>query len=179
MKANTFEYPKSSFLAMPKDTSLVVNQIISNPNILKLLRYNTPDALRRPPVGSEELKKMIKTKQIAPIPQITVDSEEKTYLRLYFDNFRPSETNTYYRDHTIEIRIISHFNIWTLDDFDLRPFRIAGEIDAMLDGKRLTGIGLTRFLNATQDVYNNEFGGITLEYLVVRGNEDKVNPLNG
>jgi len=60
---------------------------------------------------------------------------------------------------------------------DLRPYRIAGEIDSMLDGARLSGIGQLLFIDADQDVYDREFGGVTLRYLAVRGHEDDVNPL--
>jgi len=35
-----------------------------------------------------------------------------------------------------------------MKDFDLRPYRIAAEIDYMLDKQKLTGIGLIEFLGA-------------------------------
>jgi hypothetical protein len=35
-----------------------------------------------------------------------------------------------------------------LRDYDLRPYRIAAEIDSMLDGEKLTGIGRIEFLGA-------------------------------
>ena len=47
----------------------------------------------------------------------------------------------------------------------------------MLDGKHLTGIGLLEFIQASPAIYNEEFGGVSLSYLAIRGNEDKVNPL--
>jgi hypothetical protein len=47
----------------------------------------------------------------------------------------------------------------------------------MLDGQHLTGIGELQFIGADQDVYDNEFGGVTLRYLAIRGNEDKVGEL--
>ena len=43
MKKNTYEYPKSSLLGMQKDASLIMERILSNQNVLKLLTYNTND----------------------------------------------------------------------------------------------------------------------------------------
>ena len=60
--------------------------------------------------------------------------DKKNYLRITFDDFTPNATNTFYRDHVLEIKIICHFDDWDLDNFELRPYRIAGEIDSMLDG---------------------------------------------
>jgi len=81
--------------------------------------------------------------------------------------------NNFYRDHTIEVRILVHFDNWNLSNNGLRPYSIGGEIDSMLNGAKLSGIGVTNFVSATQDVYNEEYAGLTLTYHVVRGTEDK------
>ena len=73
----------------------------------------------------------------------------------------------------ILIRIMCHFDNWALQDYDMRAYRIAGEIDSMLNGVYLSGIGQTLFASATQDVYDEEYGGLTIVYRVVRGTEDK------
>jgi hypothetical protein len=43
MKRNFYEYPKSSFLGMSKDTSLIMDKILGNQDVLKLLYYNVKD----------------------------------------------------------------------------------------------------------------------------------------
>jgi hypothetical protein len=70
------------------------------------------------------------------------------YLRITYDSFTPNATNEFYRDHIVEIKIICHFDNWDLNDYELRPYRIAGELDSMLDGQHLTGIGELQFLGA-------------------------------
>jgi hypothetical protein len=55
-------------------------------------------------------------------------------VRITYDSFTPNASNPYYRDHVVEIKIICHFANWDLGDYELRPYRIAGEIDSMLDG---------------------------------------------
>lgn len=173
MKRDMIIEAQSSFLGVPKDIALIMRKIIHNNNVARLLYYNTQDALRRPEVEQEEVAKMFIEKQICALPKIRVDTEKKTYITVNFNDYIPNDSNTFYRDHTIEIRIITHFDLWNLEDNDIRVYRIAGEIDSMLNGIHLSGIGVTNFMNATQDVYDEEFGGLTLNYRVVRGTEDK------
>jgi hypothetical protein len=58
-------------------------------------------------------------------------------------------------------------------DFELRPYKIAAEIDTMFNDKRLTGIGTLKFLGMTQMVLTDEFAGLCLLYNAVHGEEDK------
>ena len=60
----------------------------------------------------------------------------------------------------------------------MRPYRIEAELDTVLDNQRLTGIGKIEFLGASQIILNDEFGGLSLMYSVIHGEEDKVNALN-
>lgn len=177
MKMNQYEYPKSSLLGMPKDAALIMNKILANQNVLKLLAYNTRDWKNQPNVTSPMIKKMFETKQISSVPKIKIDKPEKTYLRLTYGTMIPNSTNTEYRDNTFGIDIICHYDNWDLGDFDLRPYRIAGEIDSMLDKAHLTGIGRLEFVSCVPYIYDEEFAGVSLTYLAIRGNEDKVKPL--
>lgn len=177
MKRNTYEYPKSALLGMPKDASLIMSRILSNQNVLKLLAYNTRDWQDKPKVSNEMIKEMFESKQISAVPRIQVEKPEKTYLRLTYGTMVRNATNPEFRDNTFGIDIICHYENWDLGDFDLRPYRIAGEIDSMLDKTHLTGIGELEFVSAVPYIYDEEFAGLTLTYLAIRGNEDKVNPL--
>lgn len=182
MTKNTYEYPQSSFLGMAKDTSLIIEKIISNKKVLRLLYYTSPDCLewgREKDLTPQQIKELFASKQISNVPKILNDKHKRTYLRIGFDDFVPNATNTFYRDHIVEIRIVCHFSDWDLKDFELRPYRIAGEIDSMLDRQHLTGIGELNFLSATQDIYDEEYGGVTLRYLAIRGHEDDINPISG
>lgn len=182
MKKNTYEYPKSSFLGMAKDTSLIMEKILSNKKVLRLLYYTSPDCLEwksDKDLTSDQIKEMFRTRQISNIPNIKIDKEKKTYLRVTFDTFVPNATNPFYRDHIVEVKIVCHFDDWDLKNFELRPYRIAGEIDSMLDGQHLTGIGELRFISADKDIHSEEYGGLTLRYLAIRGHEDDINSISG
>lgn len=179
MKHNSYEYPKSSLLGMPKDAAIIIDRILSNPNLLRLLVYETRDWQSQPLPNGEQIKELFTSHQISSVPKIKIDSKEKTYIRLTCGTVIRNASNPEYRDNTFGIDIICHYDNWDLGDFELRPYRVAGEIDAMLDKTHLTGIGELEFVSATPYVYNEEFAGVSLTYLAVRGHEDQKNPVNG
>ncbi len=88
------------------------------------------------------------TDYIKIVPKLYVDNSVLNYIIVSFDNFTTNRTNPEFRDNIIEFDIICHFDQWQLKDFQLRPYKIAAEIDSMLDGQRLTGIGKLEFLGA-------------------------------
>lgn len=179
MKHNSYEYHKSSLLGMPKDAAIIIDRILSNPNLLRLLVYETRDWQSQPLPNGEQIKELFTSHQISSVPKIKIDSKEKTYIRLTYGTVIRNASNPEYRDNTFGIDIICHYDNWDLGDFELRPYRVAGEIDAMLDKTHLTGIGELEFVSATPYVYNEEFAGVSLTYLAVRGHEDQKNPVNG
>lgn len=172
MKIVNYHFPKSSFLAMDKDLSIVIDAILKNKNLKKLLHYTTPYALRNKELTEEESVELI-GKNIKIIPKLYIDGSVLNYIIISFDNFTTNETNPEFRDSIITFDIVCHFDQWQLEDMQLRPYRIAAEIDSMFDKKHLTGIGILHFLGASQIVLNDEFAGLTLMYSATHGEEDK------
>ena len=111
-------------------------------------------------------------KNIKLIPKLYVDGSVLNYLIINFDNFTQSG-NPEFRDNIVEFDIICHFDQWHLKDYQLRPYRIAAEIDSMIDKTHLTGIGKLEFLGANQIILTDEYAGLCLMYQAVHGGEDK------
>ena len=166
-----FPLPKSSFLSTEKDLDLIISGILKNERLKRLLFHTTKDALNRKNLTEDESLSLI-NKNIKIVPKLTVDGSVLNYIIISFDNFTPSE-NPEFRDNIIEFDIICHFDQWQLQDFALRPYKIAGEIDSMFNGKHLTGIGTLNFLGANQIILTDEFAGLCLMYQAVHGEEDK------
>lgn len=177
MKIQNYQFNKSSFLSVEKDFSLIIDKILKNSRLKKLLYYTTEDALHRENLTEEQSIGLI-GKQIKNVPKIKIDPEVFNYLIISFDNFIPNVSNPEFRNNTITFHIICHFNQWQLEDFQLRPYRIAAELDQMLDKQHLTGIGELQFIGAVNTVTNDEFAGIKLIYQAIHGEEDKTHPLN-
>lgn len=113
-------------------------------------------------------------KNVKIVPKIKVDREADNYIIVSFDNFTGNATNPQFRDNIISFDIVCHFDQWHLGNFKLRPYRLAAELDGMLDGKHLSGIGTLEFLGCNQIILNDEFGGLSLMFLAIHGDDDKV-----
>ena len=171
MKIDGLKMPKSSFLSMEKDTNLIINKMLENERLKRLLYYTDKHALERTNLTEDQTLELI-GKNIKIVPKLVVDSSVLNYVIINFDKFIPSE-NPQFRDNTIEFDIVCHFDQWQMKDFALRPYKIAAEIDSMFNETHLTGIGKLQFIGATQIVLTDEFAGLCLLYEATHGGEDK------
>lgn len=172
MKIDGVKIPKSSFLSMEKDLEIVVNHLCKNERLKRLLYYTTPDAIDKPNLSDEQMIQLFK-KNIKLIPKLYVDGSVLNYVVISFDNFIPNDTNPEFRDNIIEFDIVCHYDQWHLKDYQLRPYRIAAEIDSMIDKTHLTGIGKLEFLGGNQIILTDEYAGLCLMYTAIHGEEDK------
>lgn len=172
MKIDRVKIPKSSFLSMEKDLEIVVNHLCKNERLKRLLYYTTPDAIDKPNLDDEQMIQLFK-KNIKLIPKLYVDGSVLNYVVISFDNFIPNDTNPEFRDNIIEFDIVCHYDQWHLKDYQLRPYRIAAEIDSMIDKTHLTGIGKLEFLGGNQIILTDEYAGLCLMYTAIHGEEDK------
>lgn len=169
--------PKSSFLSLEKDLRLITNMMLKNDRLKKLLYYTTPDCMNKPVLTEDESLSLF-GKNIKLVPKLYVDNSVLNYIIINFDNFTLNDTNPEFRDNAIEFDIVCHFDQWQLKDFQLRPYRIAAEIDSMFDKKHLTGIGRLEFVGANQMNLTDEYAGFCLMYKAIHGEEDKKDMLN-
>lgn len=177
MKLKSYEYPHSSFLSVEKDLDIITSTMMKNERFKKLLYYTTPDALERPNLSNKETAELF-SKNIKIVPKLYVDGSVLAYVIITFDNFTLNATNPEFRDNVISFDIICHFDQWDLNDFKLRPYKIAAEIDTMFNNKHLTGIGELQFLGANQIILTDEFAGLSVMYAAIHGEDDKKHMLN-
>lgn len=172
MKRLVYKYPKSSFLSIDKDMNMIMSKMLENKRLKKLLFYTSDDALEKADVSMEDTIGMM-NKNVKNVPKLYVDGSVLNYVIISMDNFTPSK-NPQFRDNIIEFDIICHFDQWNLRDFQLRPYKIAAEIDSMFDKTHLTGIGTLNFLGANQILLTDEYAGLCLMYQATHGEEDKI-----
>ena len=177
MKLKSYEYPHSSFLSVEKDLDIITSTMMKNERFKKLLYYTTADALDRENLTTAQTAELFK-KNIKIVPKLYVDGSVLAYIIISFDNFVPNATNPEFRDNVISFDIICHFDQWDLNDFKLRPYKIAAEIDTMFNNKHLTGIGELQFMGANQIILTDEFAGLSLMYAAIHSEDDKKNMLN-
>ena len=178
----------SSFLSCQKDIETILRKLFieSKPYsdyLKRLLIINTEDCLDTDnPIYNEQIKKSLKEiideGYISFIPKIKFGEHEKvkSYLVISIDNFSSNSTNPYYRDCTVNFDIICHTDCWDIGDYQVRPLKIVGYIDGILNECKLSGIGTFNFLGCNQLLLNQELSGYTLSYRAVHGNDDRLPP---
>ena len=178
---------KSTFLSCEQDQELIWRKLFieSRPysdKLKRLLVINTPDCLDESKkqydniIHETSLKDLKDKKYIRSVPKLAFGEHEevKSYVLLEFDDYLPTE-NPHYRDCTISVTVICHLDYWEMEDYKLRPHQIAGYIDGLLNGSRLTGIGTLNFIGASQIVLSEYLGGIMLRYVATHGSDDEEN----
>ena len=173
MKKIVYNYPKSSFLSVEKDMNIIVNMILKNDRLKKMLYYTTRDCLSQPALNEDQSLELF-GKNIKIVPKLEVDGSVMNYIIISFDNFIANVSNPEFRDNVIEFDIICQFEQWPMKDFELRPYKIAAELDSMFNEKHLSGIGELKFLGANQMILTEQYAGLCLLYQAIHGEEDKV-----
>ena len=187
---NLIELPKSSFLSCEKDAEAIVKKLFveSRPysdELKRLLLINTKDCLDdrindvyNNKINSTSIGDLMDEQYIRLKPNLKFGENEqvKSYIVLSFDNFIPNGSNTYYRDHMIEIDILCHTDYWDLGNFRIRPLKIAGYIDAILDQSKMAGIGNIEFVGCNELILSEEIAGYCLMYRTVNADDDRIEP---
>lgn len=190
MKRNVIQIPdlNSSFLSVEKDIERILIKLFFNNQpynreLLRLLVINTKDCLSDT-INPEYIEK-IKNTSLATLfnegyiklaPKIPMPEHEKVkaYIIISFDNFTPNDTNPEFRDCTIHFDIICHTDYWVMDNYQIRPLKIAGYIDSILNNSKLTGIGTLNFMGCNELVLDEVLSGYTLSYRAIHGSDDQI-----
>lgn len=175
----------SSFLSCEKDTETILRKLFleSKPysNILKrLLLIQNKDCLNET-LYQDVLKEcsivdLLENGYVFLTPAIKNSEHEKkkAYIHLFFDNFTRDYSNPEFRDCEVRIDIICHRDSYALNDLCLRPLKIAGYIDGILNNTKLSGIGTLLFKGCYSNNINEEFYGYTLIYEATHGRDDQI-----
>ena len=171
----------SSFLSCEKDMETILKKLFieSRPysdELKRLLVINTKDCLDNltSEVYNTKLKEMSVAKlreegyiKIEPKIRFPEHEEVKSYIIITFDNFTTNEKNPQFRDCTVNFDIICHTDYWDIGNYRLRPLKIAGYIDGLLNNTKLSGIGTFNFAGCNELILNEDLSGYTLSYRAI------------
>lgn len=190
MKRDLVRLPvlESSFLSCEKDAETILRKLFveSRPysdELKRLLVISAKDCLddRENPKYLEKLKDMSISKlreegyiKLEPKIRIPEHSQIKSYMILSFDNFTPNAKNPQFRDCDVNFDIICHTDFWDIGDYRLRPLKICGYVDGLLNNCKLSGIGQFLFAGCDELVLNEDLSGYTLRYRAIHGSDDQI-----
>lgn len=177
---------QSSFLSCEKDMETILKKLFieSRPysdELKRLLVINTKDCLDNltSEVYNTKLKEMSVAKlreegyiKMEPKIRFPEHEEVKSYIIITFDNFTTNEKNPQFRDCTVNFDIICHTDYWDVGNYRLRPLKIAGYIDGLLNNTKLSGIGTFNFAGCNELILSEDLSGYTLSYRAIHGSDD-------
>ena len=192
MKRDLFQQIRSSFLSCEKDTEVILKKLFieSGPygdELKKLLVINTKDCVTS---NNPNYTKIINSMNLSDLrekgyiklePKIRLSEHEEvmSYILISFDNFVPNATNPEYRDCTVSFDVICHTDYWDIGNYQIRPLKIVGYIDGILNEAKLSGIGKFHFAGCNELILNEDLSGYTLLFHAVHDVEgdDKIPPV--
>ncbi|MCD8210471.1 MAG: hypothetical protein LUC37_02875 [Prevotella sp.] len=178
----------SSFLSCEKDAETILRKLFieSRPysdELKRLLVINTKDCLddRTNPDYLKKLESMTLAKmmedgyvKLAPKIRMPEHEEVKSYIIMTFDDFSTTKTNPKFRDCYVSFDVVCHTDYWDIGNYRVRPLKIVGYIDGLLNNIRLSGIGTFQFAGCNELVLDENLSGYTLMYHAVHGSDDQI-----
>lgn len=178
----------SSFLSVEKDIERILTKLFFERQVycrqlLRLLVIPMEDCLTN--LDNQDYKDIIAKTTLSSLmadgyiklaPKIAMPEHEKvkSYIIISIDNFTPNEKNPQFRDCSIHFDIICHTDYWKMDNYQIRPLKIAGYIDGILNNTKLTGIGTLNFMGCNELVLDEVLSGYTLSYRAIHGSDDTI-----
>lgn len=136
----------STFATVEKYLQDIVGVLMKNERLKRLLYYTDSKALSLPKLEQRQAFTLLNS-QIKVVPQLNLERDAKPYVIISLDNFSPQEDQTTFRSIQLSFDIVARFEDWPLEDFKLRPYSIAGEIDAMVNKSNFFE-GIANFIGA-------------------------------
>ena len=161
----------SSFQMVEQNLKAVVELLLKNERLKRLLYYTDPQALKLPKLTNEQTLSLLNN-QIRLIPKLDLDDNAKPYVIITLDNFEPQSGQSTFKNAILSFDILAPFTCWQLGDFKLRPYSIAGEIDALINKSTVTGLGIANFIGGKSLLLGNDLGGLTLYYSIEAFGDD-------
>lgn len=179
---------QSSFLSCEKDIERILKKLFveSKPysdDLKRLLVINTKDCLDnkedeqyKKRLTEMTLGKMIEQGYVKLKPKLRLPEHEeiKSYIIVSYDNFTPNRTNPEFRDCTINFDVLCHTDYWDIGNYRVRPLKICGYIDGLLNNTKLTGIGELQLVRCNELLLDEDLSGYSLTYKAIHGSDDKI-----
>lgn len=119
----------------------IINRLLANQNLLKLLYYTDKDPLNHPDFTKEDIKDKFFEKLVKVVPKVGPKETATSLVAMRVESGEINAENDEFRDFIIKIEVFVPMTQWIIKDENLRPFAILGEIQESLSGKTINGLG--------------------------------------
>lgn len=140
---------RANFSTVEKDFADITGRILQNEDIVKLLYFNSADCLTNiESIVTPQILEEVAKENVRIIPSLEIPENKGSYLIITFDAFTPNSNNPEFMNNLILIDVLCPSDIWMMDSYMMRPFRIMHELQGLFHEKTLNGIGKVYLLGA-------------------------------
>jgi hypothetical protein len=146
----------------------VLEKILENQDICKLLYYDTAFPLEQPNI--DDTWGSIFMKRVFPLTYIpTTQDTTGSLLSVYFSDI--SAEGVYFKNIRLKFVVMSHHDSWmNMETGDLRPDFICEKIDEMFNSENGFGIGKILFESRREIYPSDKFAGYIMTYNITEFN---------
>jgi len=119
----------------------IVNRLMANENLMKLLYYTDKDPLSQPNLTDEQKQNEIFNKLLKVIPRVGPKDTANSIVTVRVASGHKISRNTEFMSLVLSIEVFVPLTQWIIKSDNLRPFLILGEIKKSLDNKDINGLG--------------------------------------
>lgn len=119
----------------------IINRLMANNSLVNLLYYEDIDPLNGPSLSNEVKQKEVYEKLIKTVPRVGTKDTAKSVIVVYIQKAGKISGNKEFRNVRILVDVIVPLTQWYINDSNLRPFAILGQIQSSLDEKTINGLG--------------------------------------
>ena len=146
-------------------TSKLIDLILKNQDLCKLIYYNEPNPLSQPTISSTRSALLLK--QLFPMPKkAPAETEQTTIVNVHLMRAELTDKNKGFADEYVAIDVMTHLEKWMIDDGKIRTYEIVNRIDNMLNNQYLSGYSMNYILltDIKEIMYSDYFYGYRLVY---------------
>ena len=119
----------------------IMQRLLANQNLLKLLYYTDKDPLSQPDLTDEQIQKEVFEKLVKIIPRVGPKETAHSIVTIRFTRGRQNLNNKEFENIRVSIESFVPLTQWIIKGVNLRPFAIMGEIQKSLHDKTINGLG--------------------------------------
>lgn len=157
---------QNMFENIEKSIYLIKSMILTDTNIRKLLFIDTPGALK------EEAPSVTQAEQhvlLAPVFDITEPPYNKNTIMTVVLQKAVYDDDAVLLQGLIKINIVTHTELWELDDMKIRPLEIVNSVVKRLNNQKLSTSHKLYFTQADIIVLNEDVSGYSVIFHLEEG----------
>jgi hypothetical protein len=135
---------------------LIINRLMANQNLLKLLYYTDKDPLSGQDLTQDQIKGEVFNNLIRITPRMLPQDNARSHIGLRIQNGIPNGENTEFRLVHFDFEVFTPMTQWMIANSNLRPFAIMGEIEKSLKNKRVKGLGTIKGNGFNAEFFSDE-----------------------